>query len=408
MISKRAQELINKPSAIIEAGFECASSPYDKKTNPEGYLNFGIAQNHLMDDLLIKKINTTKVQIDSSHIQYNWLQGRDEFRESFAKFLEKQLNIKKINPDYLTIQTGVSAICECLSYALFDKNDYLMLASPYYTGFEHDFTKRFGVKLLKVYLDEKSGFKHSIKAFRETYKSAKNKERIKAILITHPHNPTGEILEESFLNDIVNFAKKNKLQIITDEIYAKSTFDNHPHTSLYQIAQYKGVECHLLYGLAKDFALAGFKIGLHYSENKDIVKSMQALSYFHPVSSHTQELMTLLLNDSVFLEQYFNLNSERLHKLYHHIITELDMFNFIESEAGLFMLLDLSSLVSNFKQEDKLYRLIMNKYKINMTPGRELGMNRPGYFRVCFAKESDEVSEFCSRMKRFYNNEILK
>ena len=81
MISKRAQKLKNAPSAIVEGQILCASSPFDKKDNPEGYLNMGIAQNHLMDDLLINKINKLKTKIDPSHIQYNWIQGRADLQK---------------------------------------------------------------------------------------------------------------------------------------------------------------------------------------------------------------------------------------------------------------------------------------------------------------------------------------
>ena len=280
-----------------------------------------------------------------------------------------------------------------------------MLASPYYTGFEHDFQKRFGVNFLEVDLAN-NDFKHSIAPFKKVYKDFSKKEKVKAILICHPHNPTGEILSEEFLNDLVKFAKKNKLQIISDEIYAMSTFEQTKHVSLFQKARQNQVVAHLLYGLAKDFSLAGFKVGFHYSDNQETVDAMQSLCYFYPVSSYTQQLVTDLLSEKSFLTQYFTLNSERLNKTFSYIINEIENIKYIPSQSGLFFLLDLSKHIKTFKEEENIHKTLLNKYKVSLTQGKYLGLSQPGYFRVCFAKYDDEVKEFCQRMKKFYDNEI--
>ena len=50
------------------------------------------------------------------------------------------------------------------------------------------------------------------------------------IVLNYPNNPTGKILPEKLQDDIVNLAKKNKIYILSDEIYsqyAKTSWKKH-------------------------------------------------------------------------------------------------------------------------------------------------------------------------------------
>ena len=98
---------------------------------------------------------------------------------------------------------------------MFDEGDYLMIPTPYYTGFDHDFTKRFKVNFLYAHLEAKNSFQHDINAFRDAYNQCEDKDRVKAILLTNPHNPTGEILSAEFKKDIINI--ENDRTIVRDK-----------------------------------------------------------------------------------------------------------------------------------------------------------------------------------------------
>ncbi len=304
----------------------CASDPFTESNN-EGYLNYGTAENHIMYDYLLPKINEP-VTVDATYLPYNPLHGRPEVKQTVANFFEKYLNLKDVNPENIVIQTGVSAICESMSFAMFDSEDIIMMPTPYYIGFDHDFLKRFNCKFLRVPLDKTQGFPHDIKAFKTAYKNSPAKNKIKAVLICHPHNPTGEVISESFFKDITDFCLENDIELISDEIYALSNRSGDTHSSLYQYAVDKKVKAHFLYGMAKDFGLAGFKIGFYYSNNQVVAQALQNLCYFHPVSSHTQAILNNLLRDQTFLDKYIPCFQKRLLDIQARITSELVNLNF--------------------------------------------------------------------------------
>ena len=398
-ISKRHKELQQSPSSIMVGHGICSLDPYDEK-NPNGYLNFGTAENHIMYDLLLPELNKP-LCLNKTHLPYNSLHGRQDTTEALAKFLELFLNVKPLNFENMILQTGLSAVCESLSFCMMDEGDYIMIPTPYYPGFDHDFTKRFKGQILRVPLSKDHNYAHNILAFKKAFDGCPEKKRIKAVLITHPHNPTAEIISEQFFEEISQFCLDNNLQLLSDEIYALSTFPKKNHQSLYQYAKNKGVNAHLMYGLAKDFAMAGFKVGVFYSEDEQITAAMRELSYFHPVSTPTQQLITHFFSNTKFISSYTETLSKRLSDIHQKLTRELNEFNFLPAQAGLFMLLDLSAYCPSKEAELKLFHTLLNDYKINMTPGSELGLTDYGFFRVCFAHENNAINEFISRLKRF-------
>ena len=94
MISQRAKILVQNPSAIVTAAIKCAEDLYSID-NPNGYLNFGVAQNFLMENEIVNHIRENH-QFETSDIHYNPLNGKESLRETFAKFAQKYLNVNDI------------------------------------------------------------------------------------------------------------------------------------------------------------------------------------------------------------------------------------------------------------------------------------------------------------------------
>ncbi|MAZ49570.1 MAG: hypothetical protein CME65_13500 [Halobacteriovoraceae bacterium] len=395
MISQRARQLAGNPSAIVRGHLACLENPYSLE-NPKGFVNFGIAENHMMNDLLLPALSKS-VLPNEEHIQYCDLRGLESTRNLMTNFFKEYLGIPHMDPEKLIINSGVSSLCESLSFSLFDEGDQILIPAPYYTGFEHDFTKRFKCEFIPVQLDPQKNFRHEITPFKEAFKAYRN---IKGILLTHPHNPTGEILDETFQDEIIAFSKEYDLHLICDEIYALSQHNKVKHQSLYQRARKAGANAHFLYGMAKDFCLAGFKLGFFYSDFEEVSQAVSASSYFYPVASITQLHLENLISDKNFLNSYLRSNSERLTSARNHLLTELSEFSFIFDEAAMFMLLDLNYKCQDLEDEPKLFNMLMQKYGVNITPGLEQGLNTPGYFRVCYARDKSQRDEFILRMKK--------
>lgn len=401
MLSSRANQLIKSKSAIMDGHLLCATDPFSE-SNGSGYLNFGIAENHLMADHLLK-YSSEGVELEANDLQYFDLSGLPSLKNVTSNFFERYFSLPGLQSESFVFMNGLSSVCECLSYSMFDPGDYLMIPTPYYTGFDFDFRARFRVKFLEVPLSSSFSFQHRVEDFEKAWNECDNKSRVKAIIITHPHNPTGEVLSEKFLIDIVDFARERDLDIITDEIYGLTNFSSYSHKSLLSVAKDYRHRIHFLYGLAKDFTLAGFKVGIYYSENEQFVKAMQLLSYFHCTSSMIQRFTEKLLSDYDFIDSFIKENNRRLLEIRNKIFSEVPEFQPIYGNSGLFFLANLKSYLrqNTMQGETELFESLLTQHKIFFTAGRDLGLKEPGYFRVCFAKPMHHVDQLILRMRNF-------
>jgi aspartate/methionine/tyrosine aminotransferase len=393
VISTRATSLINNPSPIVEGHLKCVADPFSK-SNPQGHLNFGIAQNHLMQEETVDFVLKNH-SFQAADIHYNDGHGKYALRDAFATFAKNFLGIKDINPQAVTVQNGVSAICESLAFCLFNEGDTLLMPAPYYPGFAYDFSMRFKVHIETVELKSAKNFKHSFEDFAKRIHEVSPK----AILLTHPYNPTGESLTSDFYQPLIKLCQQKNIHIISDEIYALTRLSGEKHQSLFNF-DYENI--HLLYGLAKDFTLAGLKMGFFYTRNEKLATAMQAVSYFHTTSTQTQNSITQLFLDKPFIQTFMLTNQQRIKKTYEYITASLPQLKHVKPDAGIFFLADFRSKLKQqtLEAEKELFHYFINELKINMTPGYAMGMREFGFFRVCYAKSEVELTEFVNRLQK--------
>ena len=128
---------------------------------------------------------------------------------------------------------------------------------------------------------------------------------------------------------------------------------------------------------------------------------MSSLTYFHCTNALTQRFLEQFLSDYVFLDEFIKLNQVRLKEVKNHLTQSLPDMKIIDGDSGLFFLLDLREYLpeQSFDAETKLFQKLLNEHKIFLTAGQDLGMEVPGYFRLCFAKAPEIIDEFILRFK---------
>jgi alanine-synthesizing transaminase len=84
--------------------------------------------------------------------------------------------------------------------------------------------------------------------------------RPRAIVLSFPHNPTTAVVDEAFMQGVVDFAREREVLLVHDFAYADLGFDGHSPPSILQVEGAKEVAVEL-YSLTKGFSLAGWRVG---------------------------------------------------------------------------------------------------------------------------------------------------
>lgn len=104
-------------------------------------------------------------------------------------------------------------------------------------------------------------------------------DRIVAILIINPNNPTGKVYSRKTLEKIVSIAKQNNCFIIADEIYHAMVFGEIQNTPLHEVIDdVPGIS---LKGISKEIPWPGSRCG--WAEFYNVEKDLEFSRYFETI-----------------------------------------------------------------------------------------------------------------------------
>ena len=99
-----------------------------------------------------------------------------------------------------------------------------------------------------------------------------------AVVLCYPSNPTAEVVELDFYRDIVSFARRNDLIVLSDLAYAEVYFDGNPPPSILQVPGAIDVAVEFT-SMSKTFSMAGWRIGFAVGNERLIAALGRVKSY---------------------------------------------------------------------------------------------------------------------------------
>lgn len=97
-----------------------------------------------------------------------------------------------------------------------------------------------------------------------------------AILYNFPGNPTGGNVTEAQRDDLVEFARRHDLWLITDEVYDRIVYDA-PHVSFLGAGYDKVI---MVQSFSKTFAMTGWRIGYLLSPDDEAMSQLTKMQYY--------------------------------------------------------------------------------------------------------------------------------
>ncbi|KAJ3672488.1 hypothetical protein LUZ60_007209 [Juncus effusus] len=387
----------------------CLEDEFHPVKNPEGVIQLGLAENQLSLDLiwnwLEKNANEALIGGELSIrglATYQPYDGSTDLKIAVAGFMSEVMQGSvSFNPSQIVLTSGATPAMEILSWTLADPGNAFLVPSPYYPGWDRDIKFRTGIDLIPVPCRSTDNFTINIQSLERSYNQAKKRGiKIRAVLISNPTNPTGQILSKETLISLLDFVTEKNIHLICDEIFAGSCHvSESKFASVAEILERdsEGIDktrVHVVYGLSKDLSIPGFRVGVIYSFNETVLSACVKLARFSSVSSPTQKLLISMLNDTKFVKDYLGENRERLKRAFlsfRNGLRELGI-ECVNSEAGFYCWADMSKFIKSYseKGERTLWEKLLNVAKVNVTPGLSCHCIEYGWFRVCFTTLSEK------------------
>lgn len=149
-----------------------------------------------------------KAAYDQHLTHYTHSLGDPELRGEIAAFYQREYGVV-VDPDCIVVTSGSSPSILLVLMLLCNSDSEVILSNPGYACYRN-FVLAAQAKPVLVPLSEENGLQYDIEAIRKCVTP-----HTAAIFINSPMNPTGMLLDESFLKEVASLG----VPIISDEIY---------------------------------------------------------------------------------------------------------------------------------------------------------------------------------------------
>ena len=190
-------------------------------------------------------------------LSYGDIEGLPEFRKGVCG-LYKTLNIENIVPTH-----GASGANHHVFYSLISPGDRVVSIMPTYQQL-YSIPESYGADVQILHLSKENNYLPDLEKLRRLVTP-----KTKMICINNPNNPTGALMSEQMLREIVDIARSADAWILCDEVYRHLSQEDGWCPSIVDLYE-KGIS---VSSMSKVFSLAGLRLGWIATHDMSVVKS---------------------------------------------------------------------------------------------------------------------------------------
>ena len=219
--------------------------------------------------IIAKLVETVR---DPRTNRYSASKGISGLRRAQAAYYARRFGVE-LNPDTQVVATlGSKEGFANVAQAITAPGDVILVPNPTYPIHEFGFIMSGGV-IRHLPASTDSQFMTSLdKAMRHSV------PKPSALVLNYPANPTAQVASLDFYREIVGFAKKHDLIVLSDLAYAEIYFEGEPPPSILEIPGAMDLAVEFT-TLSKTYAMPGWRMGFAVGNERLIQALVRVKSY---------------------------------------------------------------------------------------------------------------------------------
>ncbi|AJT41761.1 pyridoxal phosphate-dependent aminotransferase [Psychromicrobium lacuslunae] len=332
---------------------------------------------------------------DPKNHRYSPAAGLPELREAIAAQTQRDSNYQVEASQVLVTNGGKQAVYQTFA-TLLDPGDEVLLPTPYWTTYPEAVRLAGGVPV-EVFAGADQGYLVTLEQLE-----AALTPRTKVLLFVSPSNPTGAVYSPEQTREIGEWAAAKGLWVVSDEIYQHLTYDGVPFTSIASAAPALADRVVLVNGVAKTFAMTGWRVGWMVGP-QDVIKAATNLQSHATsnVSNISQRAALAAVSGSLDAVREMGVAFDRRRK---NIVAGLNAIAGVDCptpHGAFYAYADVSGVLDRLQlgSSAELASLILDKVEVAVVPGEAFGPS--GYLRLSYALGDDDLAEGVRRLQEF-------
>ena len=333
---------------------------------------------------------------DPANHRYSPADGQPALKAALAAKTRRDSGLDWNAGQFLVTNGGKQAVYNTMA-ALVDPGDEVLLPAPYWTTYP-EAIRVFGGVPVEVFAGIESGFRASVEQLE-----AARTDRTKAVLFVSPSNPTGAVYPRDQIAAIGQWAVEHGLWVITDEIYEHLVYGGAEHHSLPVLVPEIADRCIVLNGVAKTYAMTGWRVGWMAGPPDVIAAAANLQSHATSNVCNVAQAAALAavsgdLEAVAEMRAAFDMRRQRITDM----LNAIDGVECPEPEGAFYAFPNMEGLLGRrFGGTEaattlELSAAVLEHAKVAFVPGEAFGA--PGYARFSFALGLDDLTEGITRI----------
>lgn len=338
-----------------------------EKESPEqlGYdkIKFNLTESSVRD----RSLNDLNLNVNDTLLCYGDHIGNPDLRKIIVS---ENINLK---PEDVLVTAGASAALFIIATSLLEKGDHIVVVRPNYaTNIETP--KAIGCEISYLDLSFNNGFRIDLSELESLIRP-----ETKYVSITYPHNPTGVMLNEQELAQIVELIESKGCLMVFDETYREMTFGK-----VLPIAASLSPKVISVSSLSKTYGIPGIRLGWLVCKEKELMDLFlcakeqigicgsvidEAIGY-----EALSQKNTWLVENNAYISKSFSIVKKW--------IENEELMEWVEPQGGCVCFPRIKPKVKI--DIDRFYDVLNNKYGTYVGPGHWFEQSRR-HFRIGYA-----------------------
>ena len=341
---------------------------------------------HIVDKLI-------EAVMDPKTHRYSASKGISGLRKAQAEYYKRRFNVKLDYETEIIATLGSKEGLANMAQVISVPSDTFLVPNPAYPIHAFGFIIS-GANLIHYRIDEETDLMSEI-----SQKIEKANKPIKAIIINFPSNPTARICNQEFYKEIVAYAKKREIIILSDLAYSEIYFSEEDRpTSILEINGAKDIAVEFT-SLSKTFSMPGWRMGFAVG-NEYLISALTRIKSYLDYGAFTpiQVASVAALNsDQDVIDDIRNIYKERRDIL-------IDSF----SNAGWDIpipkatMFAWSPIPKKFNKLTSLEfsKLLLEEADIAVSPGLGFGEYGEGFVRLSMVENEQRIRQAARNLRK--------
>jgi len=335
---------------------------------------------------------------DARNHKYSPAAGLPELRDAIAVKTRRDSGLETGAANVLVTNGGKQAVANTFQ-VLLDPGDEVLLPAPYWTTYPEAIALADGTPVVLQTTDA-TGFRVTVEQL-----DAAVTPRTKALLFVSPSNPTGAVYPPDQVEAIGRWAVERGIWVITDEIYEHLTYGSHRFTSMPVLVPELGDTCVVLNGVAKTYAMTGWRVGWMIGPRDVIAAATNLQSHTTSnVANVSQRAALAAVSGDLSAVAAMREAFGRRGRIMHELLSAIPGVSCLEPQGAFYCFPSFEGVLGREiagrtpATSLELSELLLDEVKVAVVPGEAFGA--PGYARLSFALGDDDLVEGVERISK--------